>query len=218
MSLSVYSQFLSLTDPLVFRPSFRKWERDIIIPEHSKFVIKGIAHVRNTCNNTSAVFMLEGNFDIPEELSIKESLVRCGNGSSPKIHVVVQNASAHDVILPKNVNMGMLQNVKGVFGIPDKDTYTQDISKDDNNEQLWDPPIEIVQIKCFIHIVTGDETNYLYLGTSVLHGLIIDTSLNKVAKCYLLSIEILYFNVRIDRIDKSTKLNYLLNNHFNDKY
>ncbi|CAG2186426.1 unnamed protein product [Mytilus edulis] len=139
-------------------------ERDIIIPEHSKFVIKGIAHVRNTCNNTSAVFMLEGNFDIPEELRIKESLVRCGNGSSPKIHVVVQNASAHDVILPKNVNMGMLQNVKGVFGIPDKDTYTQDISKDDNNEQLWDPLIEIVQIKCFIHIVTGDETNYLYLG------------------------------------------------------
>ncbi|CAC5375862.1 unnamed protein product [Mytilus coruscus] len=44
--------------------------------------------------------------------------------------------------------MGMLQNVKGVFSIPDKDDKTKDICKQDipeenNNEQLWDPPIDL---------------------------------------------------------------------------
>ena len=46
--------------------------------------------------------------------------------------------------------MEMLQNVKGVFNITDKDdktkdTYKQDISKENNNEQLWDPPIDLGQ-------------------------------------------------------------------------
>ncbi|CAC5417221.1 unnamed protein product [Mytilus coruscus] len=128
--------------------SVRNGKRDIIIPGNSQSVIKGIAHVRDTSNSTSAVFMPAGNFDVPEELRIQESLVRCGNGSTSKINVVVENTSAHDVILPKKVNMGMLQNVKGVFSIPDKDdktkdTYKQDISKEDINEQLWDQPIDL---------------------------------------------------------------------------
>lgn len=42
----------------------------------------------------------------------------------------------------------MLQNVKGVFNITDKDDKTKDTYKQDvldNNEQLLDPPIDLGQ-------------------------------------------------------------------------
>ena len=67
-------------------------------------------------------------------------------------------------------------------------------------------------INCVPHIfyIIRYVTNNLYLGTSVLHELIIDTSLTKVTHCYLLSIAKLYLKV-VDHVDKSHKLNTFLN-------
>ncbi|KAL1278521.1 hypothetical protein QQF64_025194 [Cirrhinus molitorella] len=127
------------------------------VPSHSIMQVKCKVHAKPLKEDTMLVFEPDDNGQWSDGLEFCDTLVQIKKGASPHITLIVQNSTAHDIMLKGKTAIGTVQPVVSVcpFSTPlDAHLPVQvnriEVEHDKDQEvdaELWDPPIDLSHLE-----------------------------------------------------------------------